>query len=684
MFPRLVRPFGLPLLAALLVAPAASAQTFTKITSGPIATSPVPGDALYVGCAWADYDADGDPDFYIVRQGLFRNDGAGAFVKVLTFPSDHVRAIGCSWADADNDGDLDLYVSGGPPGGSVFYRNDGGDTFVKVAAGILGDVAGNQGWGCAWGDYDRDGLVDLFISSAFGFNDLITSNHLLHNEGALAFSRIDTSAVSAATGPYTIPTWNDFDEDGDPDVFIGSGPATGVLATDFIYENRHAGASPSFFRRVTTGALATDLHDGQIYNWVDIDADGDLDVYLTNYGGPAAGVANDLYRNDNGTFHRMTAAAAGPIVSDVGHSLASVWSDFDNDGDMDCVVTNDGPELSAYYRNDGSGLFTSVLSTALRSFGPHYGAAAADYDRDGDVDLYMHGTGATRGLFRNGNPASASTHWLAVRCVGTASNRAAIGTRVQVVATIGGVRRRLVQEVSAQNSFGGHNAFELHFGLGEATTADSVIVRFAGGAMHVLSSPANQRLIVIEDASTAVTGSVVHAEAFPDHARLSWHIGEASAMTCVVYRRIGGESDLWRARAELEIDGTGRVTFEDRAVEPGQRLGYRIGVMDEGEERFVGETWLEIPAHGPSLEWLGGNPARQSLRFAVTLPRAGTVAASLVDVAGRAARRMSPGPLGAGRHELQFDTGATLSPGVYWLRVGHAAGVLQRRVVVLQ
>ena len=122
------------LLAVLAPAGPVGAQSFTRITSGnPITTALVPASSQYTGCAWADYDGDGDPDFYIVQQGLYRNNGAGSFSLLAAIPPDHANAIGCSWADPDNDGDLDLFVSGGPPGGSVFYRNDGADAFTAVA-----------------------------------------------------------------------------------------------------------------------------------------------------------------------------------------------------------------------------------------------------------------------------------------------------------------------------------------------------------------------------------------------------------------------------------------------------------------------------------------------------------------------------------------------------------------------
>ena len=395
---RLLVWWWLPALVACC-ASSAFAQSFTRITTGnALVTDPVPGSSQYTGCAWADFDGDGDQDLYVVQQGLYRNDGAGAFTRVAGMPADHSNALGCSWADYDNDGDPDLYVSGGPPGGSSLYRNDGGGVFTRIDTGVIGNSNLQQGWGCAWGDYDNDGRTDLIIAAAFGFNGIITPCHLLHNEGNGDFTSADTSIVVAiGNGPYTVPSWNDIDDDGDLDLFIASGPATGSSARDFLYENRGTQPGQTFFRRITTGALATDLHDAQVYNWVDIDGDGDLDCYVTNYGGEVSGFQNALYRNNAGVFARLTAAVAGPIISDAQHSLASVWGDFDNDGDMDCYVSNEAGEFSQYYLNNGSGVFTNDAASTLHALGPHWGAAAADYDQDGDLDLYAHCSAASRG-----------------------------------------------------------------------------------------------------------------------------------------------------------------------------------------------------------------------------------------------------------------------------------------------
>jgi len=492
---------------AATMAAHAGAQTFAKVTdvANPIATSGGPA-AQYGGASWVDPDDDGDDDLYVNGVGLFRNDGAGAFVHLPAAVPSLVTPFGNTWADIDNDGDLDVFLSGGGPTGSALCINQGNLVFTKVLAGAIANTAENRAWGCAFGDYDSDGFVDLVTAAANGFAGIANPNRLYHNDGTGTFARIDTTSVAQTLGPFTIPTWSDFDFDGDPDLFIGAGPADGTVARDYLYRNRLE-VAPHWLQRIDEAPLGTDLQDGQIYNWIDYDNDGDLDAHLTNYLGPLGGMVDRLYRNDGGAFVSVPAAQAGAIVADAFMSLASVWQDFDNDGDVDCLVTQDGSHITRFYRNNGNGGFTSVAVAGLTTAGPRYGAAAGDYDADGRMDLFVAGTATTFGLFRN--TTANANNWLQVRLVGTTSNRAAIGARVRVRAVIGGVPRWQLRELSAQNSFNGMSSLDAHFGLASASEADSVVVEWPSGSVSVRTAiTAGQRILVVEEDATAAGGGL--------------------------------------------------------------------------------------------------------------------------------------------------------------------------------
>ncbi len=486
------------LFLSLVISQLHSQTNFTKVTdvANPIVTDPGSQSGSYTGASWIDMNDDGKLDLFINQGPLYRNEGGGIFTKLTSAITNQGAAFANSWSDFDNDGDIDCFISGGNPNGSILYRNDGNEIFTAVTSGDIGSSSANKGWGCAWADYDNDGYTDVVIAAAFGFAGISTPNRLFHNNHDGTFTRIDTGVVVSVTAPYTVPSWSDFDGDGDMDLFIGAGPANGTILPDYLFRNMLKETGTAFFKKITTGVIATDSRDGQIFNWIDYDNDGDLDVYITNYGGGALpGIKNDLYRNDGGSFVKVT---VGDIVNHVDHSLSSVWEDFDNDGDMDCFVTNDGTSPNRYYENTGGGSFTTIVSGALvTSPGPHYGASAGDYDGDGDLDLFVSGAGGAKGLFRN--DLASGNSWLGIRCIGTISNKSAIGTKIWTFATIQGIPTWQLREISAQNSFNSQNSLIAHFGFADAASIDSLKIEWPSGVIERFSNvQPNQYLTVAE------------------------------------------------------------------------------------------------------------------------------------------------------------------------------------------
>ncbi len=483
--------------------------TFIRIRTGDVTRV---GGAS--GASWVDFDNDGDLDLFTVgaptnppplppqRRVLYRNDGNDTFTSVAidTFANEQGLPIGNSWGDYDNDGDLDVFIAGNP---SVLYRNEGNANFTKITTGDIG-MLDSRGWSPAWGDIDQDGNLDLFITHPAGFTgNPATSNHLFLNDGPpdYMFTKTLNSAAVRGFAPYTNASWSDFDQDGDLDLSVGAGPANGTVAPDFFYRNMLRETGTIDLQRITEGTFATDARDGQTVNWIDYDNDGDLDVYITNWGGTLGGLPNDLYRNDGATFTKIT---EGEIVTDSDVSLANVWGDFDNDGDLDAFVANNG--LNRYYQNNGDGTFTRV-NNILRSVGINWGATAGDYDNDGDLDLFIPVLLANQphGLFRN--DTANGNHWLKIKCVGTASNRAAIGAKIRVRATINGKPVGQMREISSQNSFMGHNSLDVHFGLGDATIVESLIIEWPSGLTEGFTNVAvDQFLNVTEGNSLNIGG----------------------------------------------------------------------------------------------------------------------------------------------------------------------------------
>ncbi len=493
-------------LLLMLAAQSLFSQTFRKVTdqSNHVVSDPGNPGGSYTGAAWIDFNNDGLLDLYSCRKSIYKNTGGGNFVKVNTVLNSAVNVLSTSWADYNNDGFIDCYVVSTVSSSSALYKNNGDETFTRITTGAIGDSAYSTGWGCTWGDYNNDGYVDLVIAAANSFGIVYHPTRFFHNNGDGTFTKIDSTHFALTLAPYTVPTFSDYDMDGDMDLFIGSGPA-GSLARDFNYRNLLAETSLPYLKRLDTGILGTDLVDGQNYSFIDYDNDGDLDAYLTNY---RFGTPNNLYRNEgNGYYAKMTSAQAGRIASDSGSSLSNTWADFDNDGDLDCYVTNDNSFTTRYYNNNGDGTFTRIDSIAVRESGPKYGAVAGDYDNDGDVDLYVSGAVLTKALYEN--ITNNGNKWVNIKCTGVNANRSAIGARVKVKAVINGQPGWQLREVNSQNSFNSMNMLNVHFGLGNATIIDSVVVEWPRGGRQVFTGIAvNTRYNLIEGMSlTTGTGS---------------------------------------------------------------------------------------------------------------------------------------------------------------------------------
>lgn len=489
----------------LLLPAAAAAQGFTRITDP---ANPVASDATtnqYTGCAWGDYDGDGLEDLIVVNQNanfLYHNDGGGAFTRLTPaqagpIASDAGLFRGAAWGDYDNDGDLDCFIAGNTSG---LYRNNGAEPwFTKVTDADIG-TTDIRGWSPAWADYDNDGNLDLVIIFPTGFVPAPgSSNQMFHNDGPpnYTFTRIDTGIVVTEFKPFTSANWSDYDLDGDVDLFIGAGPASASPAPDFLYHNHLIETGAAGFSKITTAPLATDIADGQVWNWIDYDGDADLDAFRTNWGAAAPAVRpNDLYRNDGGSYVQIT---FGDIATNAFISLASVWEDFDNDGDRDCFVTNDQNARNSYYENNGDGTFTTITLQPINGNATsNTGASAGDMDNDGDVDLFVAGVGtASRYLLRN--ETNGLRNWVKFKCVGQLSNRAAIGAKIWVWARINLVTVVQHREIQTQNSFLGHSSLIMHFGLGDATVIDSFRVEWPSGLVSDSANiPINQTLTIVE------------------------------------------------------------------------------------------------------------------------------------------------------------------------------------------
>ena len=341
--------------------------------------------------------------------------------------------------------------------------------FVDVTSGPLGG-AGN-GQGVAWGDYDNDGDLDLYLANSG------TANKLFRNDGGTWVDA--TSGPLGNTGDGRSAVWGDYDNDGDLDLYLSN-----VYSGNKLFRNEGGGA----FADATSGPLGDTGEDTGVA-WGDYDNDGDLDLYLAKNG-----QANKLFRNEGPPSWSFVDATSAPL-GDTGGGFGVAWGDYDNDGDLDLYLANYG-QANKLFRNDG-GAWVDATSGPLGDTGVGTGVAWGDYDNDGDLDLYLANAAGNK-LFRN--DGQTGRHWLQVKLQGVVSNRSGIGARVRVVA--GGVSR--IEEISGGSGYCSQNSLVAEFGLGAATVVDSLIVRWPCGIVWDTAGVAVDQQLRISEGSGRV------------------------------------------------------------------------------------------------------------------------------------------------------------------------------------
>ena len=465
------------------------------------------------GVAAGDVDGDGWVDLYVVGgpdgvNRLLINQGDGTF-------EDQAAAAGLArtgkfdagpvFADIDGNGALDLLLGGVNGAGLQVFRNRGDGSFedVSTASGI--NVAFDT-YGAAFGDYDLDGDLDLYLASWARL--LESKGRLWRNDGDGSFTDVTSGtgvgAVGAAGGLEwsCTPNFADIDGDGWPDLLVAAD-----FGSSQVFRNR----GDSTFVETTTAAITDE--NGMGASVVDYDGDGDLDWFVTSIFDPNGtpegnwGVTgNRLYRNrGDGTFDDVTEEAG---VRDGGWGWGSCAADFNLDGHPDLLHVNGySSDSAAEYYFDPVKLFVSrgdgtfaerAAELGLTDTGQGRGVVCFDYDRDGDVDVFVDNNGQAPVLWKNG-AEMLGNHFLHVSVRGAPPNTEAIGARV-TVSTYG---RTQMREIRAGSNYASQDPAVAHFGLGDAAVVDELRVVWPDGAERSLFSVAADQFLVIERESTS-------------------------------------------------------------------------------------------------------------------------------------------------------------------------------------
>jgi hypothetical protein len=447
------------------------------------------------GAIMDDFDNDGRLDLVVTSfdegqpMAFYRNKGDGTF-EDRTAAAGLEKQLGglyCVQTDYNNDGWLDIYVARG--GWKQLMRHsllrnnrDGTFTDVTKEAGLDTPVAGQV---AAWADYDNDGLLDLFVGSEVAMvngKEVPSRCRLYHNRGDGTFEEVALKAGVANEGFFCKgATWGDFDGDGYPDLFVANfnGPCR-------LFHNNRDGTFTDVARRLgvtrPTKAFACWFFDYDNDGWPDLfvaSFDRTLnDVVNSQLGRPFNVQSCRLYHNLQGkSFEDVTEAMGLEKAMPV---MGCNFFDLDNDGFLDMYLGTGDPNYSMLVPNrlfknvEGKRFADVTLSSGTGHLQKGHGVACGDWDRDGNVDLFVELGGAAPGdRYRNvlfQNPGHA-THWLTVKLAGQKTNRPAVGARIAV--TVPG--HTFYRTVSNGSSFGG-NPFEQTIGLGKATRIERLEV----------------------------------------------------------------------------------------------------------------------------------------------------------------------------------------------------------------
>ena len=513
-------------------------------------TSQLPED-MGSGAAWADFDGDGWMDIAVANisaplaspleeapplVSLYRNRGDGTFEDVTTRAGIGLQGtgMGVSWADYDADDHPDLFLS--TFGTNVLLRNRGDGMFEDVSApSRIGEHAGFWSGG-AWADFDRDGDLDLYVtgyvhyvalpegSASLQYDAEVPAsinpssfdphhNLLFRNRGDGTFEEeAERLGIDNPQGRSLSATWADFDEDGWLDLYVANDVSDNVL-----YRN----LGSDRFEEISHAALVADYRGAMGIAVGDWDGDLDQDLFVTHW----IAQENALYSNMLTQAREIgvsgtTAYQFSDVADRFGLGQSSLdfigWGtsflDFDNDGRLDLFIANGSTFQSQedptrlipmrdqlfWNRSNEEGYF-DVSSAAGRYFMEAHvgrGVAVADYDNDGDQDVFVVNHGGPPALLRNdgGNAAA----WTQIDLRGLTAGESVTGAWIRVVAD----GRVQLRQTGVQASYCSQNSTIEHFGLGSAVTVDSVIVSWPDGSEIALTElPVRSRILVRRGAS---------------------------------------------------------------------------------------------------------------------------------------------------------------------------------------
>ena len=464
------------------------------------------------GSAWFDYDNDGDLDLYVCNRiganKFFRNNGNGTFTDVAgPLGIDDAANDGAAIVigDINNDGYQDIYLANS--GDNVLFLNNQGTSFTDITASSgLAAIGPNRSTSGSFGDYNNDGYLDLYVTHHVGIVSTgigSARDYLFLNNGDKTFTDVSYHLNTLLLeDPAFATSWTDFDKDGDQDlILINDCPFTNTFANNgtMLFENE-GGTNPITnwkFTEESENLLEDDCSNGMGIGIGDYNRDGFMDLVYSNIG-PAL-----LFKNNEGVFESQP--DAGVSSQPAPHfSWGTSFMDFDNDGWQDIVMAvgalaygngADSTQECNFFHNNGDETFTEIApALGIDDNDRTRSIVHGDYDNDGDLDLLMLNFDGEVRLFRN--DMMNSNHHLRIKLRSKRSAPDGIGAWIQVK-TNDGVKQYF--EMRTGSNLGGGDEILAHFGLGTATSIDSIVVDWMSGAQSILTNVGVDTFLTIRE-----------------------------------------------------------------------------------------------------------------------------------------------------------------------------------------
>jgi hypothetical protein len=505
------------------------------------------------GCAFVDIDNDGWLDIVLVQTGpvpgdspssgvrphcaLYHNNGDGTFRDTTTgsgLDRNLGYAHGVAVGDYDNDGFEDLFITG--YGVNHLLHNERGSgrfTDITRAMKLAAPHGGGYATSAAWGDYDNDGRLDLYVcyycpwtldrdrrcNDSAGKQDYCSpqiydpeTHALYHNDGAGFTDVSERAGIAKVKGRGLAVAFTDYDGDGWPDIFVAND-----LTPNMLWHNNRNGT-------FTNMALETGCSQSEGGNVMaamgvgvaDFDHSGRDSLFVTNF----SGMPNTLFKNANGKFFQDVSVAAGVAQPHIKFlSFGCEFMDYDADGWPDLIIADGHVQISAprqmagvtyaerkqLLHNEGNGRFREIADPGalgdLMNPAVSRGLAVGDFDNDGRVDALYNNQNGPAELFHNLDRSA--SHWVSFKAVGTKSNRDGVMARFTLRA--GGMTQ--MATVRGGSSYLSSSDRRVYFGLGSSATIDSVQIRWPSGRVETLKIVSPDAIYVVTE-GRGITGKL--------------------------------------------------------------------------------------------------------------------------------------------------------------------------------